>query len=741
MKCSAAIGLGWALVSVSVFSSTAAAAPTPVERVVILLKDLEAKLMQDHKVEEQAYDKYACWCEKTTERKAHAITDGQDNLRKLGQGILTLKGRIATLSAEIEQHEMHIKANKKAQASATNIRQKENAAYVGDTAEMKQAILALQQAITVLTEGTLPEASPTSLLQASTQASTAIRSVIGALPQHMSMKPGQVAELESFLEESAKSKYMPQSMTVQGILTDMYRTFSQDLETATSEEASANRNYEDFIHTQEVELARLEKEKAKREAEKVEKESQLADTQQIYDDTAAQEKADIAFFDQTKEACLNKHDAWSTRATLRQEEYDGIVEALDILTSDSARELFASSIKEGKEVGAQDSYDTGRDISPRDLAFVQEHSVVSDEAAPMLAFAELKKQAASAHSFRLAALAVRVRAAKVGHFDKVLISIDDMVATLQQEGADDIAKRDQCKDEYQKIESKVLNVTWLIQKNDAKINKLTRIIQKREEQKQQTIDEIQNVDDTMAELQKVREAENEAFTNAKIEDQNAIDLLMDARAALSRYYKNNSIDMGPIQGAVKGLAFQQQGPDFEISADQAPDTVFSGKGSRKYEAKGIVQILTTIIEDLNDEIRNDMKAEEEAQLEFMHLMDEARQLRKELVAKKVSLTDAIAKRDVERTAEKQDKSANEEDLKDEKDYKASITDDCDFIIRTFEKRASARTAEMNGLVGAKEYLAGFQKQSEAALLEKGSLPRPAFDDSALSRMKFLGVEQ
>jgi len=734
MKCRVATGLGFALISFSVSITSVAATATPVERVVTLLKDLEAKLIQDHKEESQAYDKYACWCEKTTERKAHAITDGQDELRKFGQAILTLKGRIATLATEIEHHEMHIKANKKAQKSATNIRQKENAVYVGDTAEMKQAIVALQQAITVLTEGTLPGAS---LLQASTQASSAIRSVLGALPQQMSMAPGQIAELESFLEESSKSKYMPQSMTVQGILTDMYRTFAQDLETATMEEAQANRKYEDFINAQEVELARLEREKAKREAEKVEKESQLADTQQIYDDTAAQEKADIAFFDQTKQACLNKHDAWTARAELRQEEIDGIYEALDILTTDSARELFASAIKDGKEVGAQDSYDTGRDIT----AFLQERSVVSDEAsAPMRAFAELKKQAASAHSFRLAALAVRVRAAKVGHFDKVLISIDDMIGTLQQEDADDIAKRDQCKDEYQKIASKIANVTWLIQKNEAKIDKLKRIIAKRTEQKHQTIDQINAVDDTVAELTRVREAENEAFLQAKTEDQNAIDLLIAARAALSRYYTNNSIELGPIQGAVKGLALQQQ-PDFDISADQAPDTVFSGKGKRKNEAKGILQILTTIIEDLNDEIRNDMKAEEEAQLEFEALTEEAAKLRKELVAKEVSLTAAIAKRGEEKTAENADKSANEEDLKEEQEYKASITDDCDFVIRTFEKRAAARAAEMRGLEGAKEFLAGYQKQSEAALLEKGSLPRPAFDDSALSRMKFLGVDQ
>ena len=41
-----------------------------------------------------------------------------------------------------------------------------------------------------------------------------------------------------------------------------------------------------------------------------------------------------------------------------------------------------------------------------------------------------------------------------------------------------------------------------------------------------------------------------------------------------------------------------QEPVFKVSADQAPDASFSGKGSHKGESKGIVSILTMIIEDL-----------------------------------------------------------------------------------------------------------------------------------------------
>merc|ERR1719297_76431 len=180
-----------------------------------------------------------------------------------------------------------------------------------------------------------------------------------------------------------------------------------------------------------------------------------------------------------------------------------------------------------------------------------------------------------------------------------------------------------------------------------------------------------------------------------------------------------------------------QQPEFNVSADEAPDAIFSKKGHRKNEAKGIVQIMTMIIEDVNDEIKNDMKAEENAQLHYEGLMSEAQQLMDDLVAKKVSLESAIAKRTEEKDAEELDKQDNEADLKSENDYKASITDDCDFIIRTFEKRSAARTAEMQGLVGAKEFLAGFVKSAETSLVQTHG--KSTFNDQALRGARFLGL--
>merc|ERR1719282_1447634 len=162
------------LAAMSMVTATSAQV-SPVERVVRLLEDLKEKLSRDEKQEQQAYDKYACWCVKTTARKAAAITDAQDDLRALGQAILSLKGRVATLTSEIDELNAGIKENQKVQATLTSIRQKENSAFMTETAEMKQALVALQEAITVLVNATMPSVSSTAFLQSSERAGTAVR--------------------------------------------------------------------------------------------------------------------------------------------------------------------------------------------------------------------------------------------------------------------------------------------------------------------------------------------------------------------------------------------------------------------------------------------------------------------------------------------------------------------------------------------------------------------------------------
>jgi len=690
-------------------ASSAATLGSPVERVVKLLEKLKSNIVADTGSETQTYNKFACWCEKTATRKAALVVTGGDNLRSMGQQILKLKGEVATLTAEISELKTKIKESEDEQESLTAIRAKQNAAYQSESSETKEALGALQQAVKVLAQATTPGAKKAdALLQENSelQSRDAVKNALSLLPTSAAISAKHMSVLSEFTR--AKHGYSPQSGTIQGILGDMYATFSSDLESSTVTEATRNTDFEKTTASMQQEVIDMTKSKEAKEGKKGTAESLLADTTGSYDDTEAQMKADTAFFDSTKDACEAKSSEWTTRSTLREEELKGIETAITMLTSDEAKELFAKSIKPGMETFLQVSKESS---SP---AFK--------------AYSAIRTQARKTKSLRLASLAATVRLAKVGHFDKVIKAIDDMIVTLKDEGNADLQKRDQCNNQYQDIASTVADISWQVQKNEAALDKFEKLIAMRTAEKAQSVEEIQSVDDEMAQMTKTREAEHKDFQTAKKDDEDAITLLTKAKDSLSSFYEKNDVALGPIQGSVK--LFSEE-PAFDVSKDQAPEAKFSGKGSRKNQSKGAISALAMIIEDLEDEVKNGVKDEVAGQTEYEKSMDAAKKLRKSLVEKKVNLETRLAKRNKDKTDENKDMKSNIADKDAKLKYQGEIKPDCDWIIKNFDTRAASRGAEMNGLEGAKEYLAGKAPQ---ALLE-------TFDDNALSSVKFLGLRQ
>jgi predicted nucleic acid-binding Zn-ribbon protein len=617
-------------------SASGNAVKSPVEKVVKLLEELKANLLRDQKVEQQIYDRYACWCETASGAKAAAIIMGHSKVVKLTQRVLELKGKVAVLAKEIADLTGKIAENEEAQKSATAVRKKENAAWQQEAAELTEAINALERAIKVLAGAGTKKASMLQGAHAQGHAASAtlrqqavasVRSVVRALPSNTNMGPKQLAAITEFAREfegqpegieaqTADASYAPASATVQGILKDMYDTFTADLESQTSTEATAQRDFEDLISSLVKELNTMNEQVAKREAEKAEASQELAETIQELDDTQATLDADIEFFDKVKGGCKAKHEEWTIRSDGRLEEIKGIKEALKILTSDEARELFGKAIKPGMET-----------------SFMQLGSDSSASNSQMKAYNALKAQAQKAHSLRLAAIAAAVRTMGAGHFDVVIKKIDEMIEELKAEEKDDIKQRDWCKDEYHENAEEKAELKWLIKNNEAMIIKLEDRINKLIEEIDLTVSEIEATKDQIAKMEDERKEENEEFKQAKSDDEAAIALLEKTVEVLSSYYKKDKIEMGPVQGSMKML----QEPEFEVSQWQAPDATFSDKGARKNESKGIISILTMLIEDLEGEIKNGIKDEVAAQTEFEKNVAAAKKLIATLEEKKANL--------------------------------------------------------------------------------------------------------
>jgi chromosome segregation ATPase len=456
------------------------------------------------------------------------------------------------------------------------------------------------------------------------------------------------------------------------MLSDMYHTFTNNLQTSTAEEAKAHRNYEDLIATYQEELAKLQETLVKKEAAKTEDEIQLADATQTFADSEDQLKAEINVFDTTKESCSEKTEDWSKRSSLRKMELDGVKKALEVLTSDEAKELFAKSIKPGFSGGGASS-------------FIQVASLTDTATGDQKALTVLEKRAEESHSFRLAALAADIRMQDHGHFDAVIKSIDDLLAQLDEEEKEDIAKVDSCKEEYKDLTSSKNDLDWKIENNKAKVQKHEKAISQKTEAKEVTIESIEDADKQLADMLKERKEGNDAYKKAKDDDEKAIALLRKANQALAKYY--------------------------ETALLQQPDLKLSDKDSASNQTQGVVSLIDMIITDLTQELAEGKAAEKAAQLAYEKMKQSIEDQKAKLEKKKINLEGQIAEEGTSKTAEEDLQKENEDDLDNTKKTEADLKKTCDDAIRLQPERRKKRKIEADGLNQAKEFLAGMSSDA------------------------------
>eukprot|EP00971_Amphidinium_carterae_P154091 3055789-Amphidinium_carterae.1 len=188
-------------------------------------------------------------------------------------------------------------------------------------------------------------------------------------------------------------------------------------------------------------------------------------------------------------------------------------------------------------------------------------------------------------------------------------------------------------------------------------------------------------------MEERRIEENQAYLADKQDDNDAIALLQQAKAAFVKYYEEQGIDIGVAKPT--SLLAQAPTPAFVF---QEPELEFSRAGSRKVESGGIVKLMQVIIEDLEEELRTSASEEAAAQLAYEKSMEAAMKLEAQLNTTKINLEEAIAERKIDQADEESDLEANEAALTNEENYKKGIEPDCDWIIGAFDERHEKRAA-------------------------------------------------
>jgi len=610
-----------------------------------------------------------------TKKKTKAIADAEAKIEELTTKIEELTALSARLNTEIKNLESEVAKNQEALDQATAIREKQLAEFNAEEKDLLESISALKAAITVLSKHQggaflqIPQSHITTVAMTLQQ-----QMHRHALLLKGTISPSQKRVIAAFIQEpqdyfdakpTFKQSYAPQSGEIFGILTQMLETFEANLAQSQKEEMENQKAYEDLKAAKEAEIAAGQEQIDKKTAELADTDEKNAQAKEDLEDTKKSLAADEEFLMMLKEKCAMTDKEWEERQKTRQLEMEAVSKALAVLSGDDAHDLFT------------------RTFNP---ALVQTGEAVAakrrEEASQLLS-----QVAKRLNSPRLSALAYRVR---LDAFTRVKKAIDDMVAQLLKEKADEIKHKDFCVDEFntnqlqtEKKERAKADLIAKIEDLEMTIKALTEAIDKLKA-------EIAEMQVQMKRAGEDREKENKEFQTTVADQRETQRLLKAALSVLQDFYGKKA---ALLQGRKQEPAGPPPPPGFEAYKKNAA----SG---------GVMDMIQQIIQDAKAMEAEAIRSEEDAQKAYEDFVKETN------ASIEVKSKEIVNKSEEKATAEgelietKEAKEAVMLELEQLSNYNAELHQACDFVLKNFDVRQTARDEEVEALKQAKAILSG-----------------------------------
>merc|ERR1719405_297002 len=651
----------------------AAAKNRPVSKVITLLKDMLKQLEKEAEEDEEIYDKMACWCETNDKEKTKSIADAEARISDLTTKIEELTASSARLNTEIKNLEKEVAENQAALDKATAIRQKQLAEFNEEEKDLLESIFALKSAVTVLSKHN-------SFLQIPHSHMVGVAATVqNQMQKHASLLNGVLTHTErravsAFIQAPAdyfdaeptfKQSYAPQSGEIFGILKQMKETFETNLSSSQKEEMANQKAYEDLKAAKEEEIKAGQAQIDSKTQELADTDEKNAQAKEDVADTKKSLSADEEFLMMLKEKCSMTDSEWEERQKTRQLEMEACSKALAVLSSDDAHDLFTKTFNPSLLQKANAM-----------------HSERRAQASSLLSAVAKKLQ-----NPRLATLAVRVR---LDAFTRVKKAIDDMVAQLLKEKEDEIKHKDFCVEEFntnelqtEKKEREKADLTAKIDDLELTIKELTEAID-------QLKAEVAEMQVQLKRAGEDREKENKEF-QMTVADQRATQKLLTAALNILKGFYEKKAKAALIQTS------QPAGPP--------PPPGFEGY-KKNAAAGGVMGLLQQIINDAKAMEADTIRSEEDAQKAYEDFVKDTNASIEEKSKDIVNKSESKAKAETDLVATKESKEATMLELEQLANYKAELHSSCDFVMKNFEIRQTARDEEIEALKQAKAILSG-----------------------------------
>merc|ERR1719460_1181197 len=356
---------------------------------------------------------------------------------------------------------------------------------------------------------------------------------------------------------------------------------------------------------------------------------------------------------------------WEERQKTRQLEMEACSKALAVLSSDDAHDLFTKTFNPSL-VQTESSM----------------HAQRRSKAAALLGAIAQKF-----HNPRLATLAVRVR---LDAFTRVKKAIDDMVTQLLKEKEDEIKHKDFCVEEFNTNELQTEKKDREKQDLTAKIEDLELTIKQLTEAIDQLKSEVAEMQVQLKRAGEDREKENKEFQMTVADQRATQKLLTAALNILKGFYEKKA----------KAALLQTQQP-----ADPPPPPGFEAY-KKNAAAPGVMGMIQQIINDAKAMEAETIRSEEDAQKAYEDFVKDTNASIEAKSKDIVNKSESKAKAEADLVEAKENKEAVMLELEQLANYKAELHSSCDFVMKNFEIRQTARDEEIEALKQAKAILSG-----------------------------------
>jgi hypothetical protein len=641
--------------------SAFAVSVSPIEKIIQLLGDLEAKIIKDGEETQKLYETFTDFCKDTSKDTQFELKTSKSDAERYAASVADKEAEITALETKIGELSTTIATNSKDLAAATEIRKKEKTDYDTADAELAETVDMLRRAIAILEK----EMSKTGFLQ--TNSMDKVKDALSALVMAEGVRGvsgADAARLAALLQDGDRdlelqpagapdpAAYKSKSGGIVSAMEDMLEKAEAQRADGQKAEMEANHNFkmlkqslEDSVANQDKELADSKKAKALAEEDKAVAEGELARVQK---EIAADEKK----LKDLQHECMTKAEDHETEQKERSEELTALATAKKI-------------IKEKTGGAAKRTYDFDQQSSDdADTSVVQSFLQIRTRAHTMAKTREIKDRVVSmiqglakeTQVPALAQLALRIRSLSMlsaDPFAKVKGMIQEMIEKLVKEAEEEAGHKAFCDKEMAETEAKkadkeeeVEDLNTKIDRAAAKIAKLKETIALLEEELGKIAAEQKSADETRA-------AEKEAWGAAKTDFEQGLEGVQMALEVLRDYYAEKD-DAALMQGAQSDLG-------------DAMSLAQKSTGA----ASGIIGMLEVAESDFSKMLAEGQAAEDLAQSEYEALTED----NKVLTAEK---TTAVKYKN-------KDKKETEAFLSETKDDLGTTTEELDAVLEYYDK--------------------------------------------------------